>query len=107
MKTAEIVGVCGFILALLHICWQVWLQRSQNRERVCAKVSLGSKACVRVHNIGVIPVYLTSVELNVEGEGETRQFPFQTVLKMRSLPQSAGSLGEEAWQARGPRQSDI
>lgn len=101
MNTAEIVGVFGFILAFLHICWQVWLQRSQNRERVRARVSLGSKPCVRVHNIGVVPVHLTGVELVIAGDGATRKFPFQAVLVGRSLPQKAGSLGEEFWQFRG------
>ena len=103
MNTAEIVGVCGFILAFLHICWQVWLQRSQNRERVRARVSLGSKPCVRVHNIGVVPVHLTGVELVIAGDGDgaTRKFPFQAVLVVRCLSQKAGSLGEESWQLRG------
>ncbi len=103
MKITEIVGICGFIAAFLHICWQVYIQRSQNRERVSAKVSpkvsRGTDVCVRVHNFGVVPVHLAKVELIVESGSVQRKFLFQSVIVRWSIPEedSPGGLGEEHW----------
>ena len=101
MTIGEGLGVLGFILALLHVGWQVWWQRYQNTERVRADVALGPKPCVRVRNVGVVPVHLDGVELVVSENGTTGRFPFQAVLVVQCLPTEAGRLGEEVWQFPG------
>ena len=62
-------------------------------------VSRGTNACVRVHNIGVVPVHLAKVELIFESESVSRKFLFQSVIVQWSMPMddSTGGLGEEHW----------
>ena len=101
MTIGEILGVMGFILAFLHVGWQVWWQRYQNTERVRADVRVGPKPCIQVRNVGVIPVHVTGVELVVYEGGAKKHFPLQSVLVMQCMPSEAGRLGEEVWQFPG------
>lgn len=106
MTTIEILGASGFGLSLAHICWQVWWQHRQNRERVRGEVSVGAKPCVKVHNTGAMPVHLTGVQLIVKQDGASQEYPFQKVIVRQALPTAAGRLGEEQWQFVGRRTYD-
>lgn len=97
MSISEMIGVFGFCLALGHISWQIWFQHRQNKERVRSSVFLEEFPCVKVVNIGVIPVYVAGVDLFV---GD-RKLPFEIVVRRRALPKSAGELGKEQWQRVG------
>ena len=104
MTTTEILGVMGFCVACLgfvvtsaHIVWQVWWHHHQNHERVRALVLMDPQPHVRIHNIGVVPVFLTAVEL-VWGD---QRFPLVTVIPHHCLPRAPGEIGETVWQTTG------
>jgi hypothetical protein len=98
-----IVGVCGFVMALSHVCWQIWWQLRQNKERVRAEFLEGPEPCVRVHNIGAIDVHVTGVDLVVECGRKTEKYVLQAPAIHRAIPQAAGGLGNEIWQYVGDR----
>ncbi len=108
MAANEVLAVAGFAVALLalllsmaHVAWQVWWQHRQQKERVRAIACVGAKPCIRVHNIGVIPVFLASVELVFETTSGTRRLPLQCPFVHRVLAQDENGLSPEVWQLSG------
>jgi hypothetical protein len=104
MTTSETLGVLGFCVAclgliftVLHIVWQVWWQHHQNRERVRALFLMDPEPHVRVHNIGVVPVFVRAVELVSGG----KSYPFLSVVSHQALPTESGVVGRAVWQSLG------
>jgi hypothetical protein len=104
MTASELLGVAGFCIALFtfvvtaaHIAWQVWWQHRQEKELVRVVIAMEPKLHVLVHNVGVVPVYLTGVEL----VADERRIPLLAVVRLQALPTEIGKAGTEVWQATG------
>lgn len=81
---AHILGVLGFLLACAALGWHVWTYRSDRKERIGAKLSIGARIgfpeptlWLYVWNLGRVPVYIKEVVLEMSNE--------------------KGELGKEVW----------
>ena len=103
----QVLGVCGFFLAIACLIWQVWSWKQDRVERVAGEASyfmpVGDKygtLAVRLWNSGNRPVYITSVALTrareipaSEGIFADREF-FETLLASPIPPNQSLAPGQ-------------